>query len=349
MSEDIYRRIQRQLDQYSIGFPETESGVEIDILKFLFNEEDARLFSQLTDELESPDMISRRMGLPETEVTQNLEKMAQKGLLYRVRKGGRATYCAAPFLHGLLEFQSFDMPKALVALTGKYINEKLKNNLAGNTGFRVLPIQESIEFKSQITTADQAFEILRQEELIVLAECSCRLQYKQFDRACDAPLESCLFFGHMGEYYLENRMGRRITSDEAIKVIEAGRAAGLVTQMPETGRNHMMCNCCKCCCGILGSVRRTSKPAELVVSDHYCQVTAASCSGCEACLDQCQVQALSMNEEEVAEISLDRCIGCGLCIPSCQDGALMLVSRPKKMPASRISVKSAFTFYDFKN
>ena len=29
MAKDIYRKVQQQLDQYSIGFPETESGVEI--------------------------------------------------------------------------------------------------------------------------------------------------------------------------------------------------------------------------------------------------------------------------------------------------------------------------------
>ena len=35
---DIYSQVQQQLDQYSIGFPETESGVEIEILKFLYYE-----------------------------------------------------------------------------------------------------------------------------------------------------------------------------------------------------------------------------------------------------------------------------------------------------------------------
>ena len=48
MTEDIYRKVQQQLDQYSIGFPATESGVEIEILKELFNEEDAEMFSHMT-------------------------------------------------------------------------------------------------------------------------------------------------------------------------------------------------------------------------------------------------------------------------------------------------------------
>lgn len=348
MSDDIYRHIQRQLDQYSIGFPETESGVEIEILKFFFTEEKALLFSQLTDKLESPEEIARRLGQPETDVADNLEKMAQKGLLYRVRKEDRVMYCAAPFLHGLLEFQAFDMPKALVALTGKYINEKLKKNMAGASGMRVLPIQESIDVRHRITTTDDAFEILRQEELIALADCACRLQYKQFDRACDAPMEACIMLGHMAEYYLENGMARQITLDEAMKVIEDCRAAGLVTQTPAMDRPIMICSCCKCCCGILGAVRRTSKPAELVVTDHLCRVDTETCSGCEACIDRCLVQAISINAQAVADINPDRCIGCGLCIPSCPDDAMKLVFRPREAAVAQKPIKSAFTFYDFK-
>jgi len=31
MAKDVFRKIQEQLDQYSIGFPATKSGVEIDV------------------------------------------------------------------------------------------------------------------------------------------------------------------------------------------------------------------------------------------------------------------------------------------------------------------------------
>ncbi len=41
MSKDVYRRLQEQLDQYSIGFPATDSGIEIKLLKRLFTEEEA--------------------------------------------------------------------------------------------------------------------------------------------------------------------------------------------------------------------------------------------------------------------------------------------------------------------
>lgn len=62
MTENIYRKVQQQLDQYSIGFPETESGVEIEILKFLFTEKEAQLFNKISGELETTASIAQRTG-----------------------------------------------------------------------------------------------------------------------------------------------------------------------------------------------------------------------------------------------------------------------------------------------
>jgi ferredoxin len=169
---------------------------------------------------------------------------------------------------------------------------------------------------------------LKKEELIAVTECSCRLQRKLFDKACDSPLDNCIMVGPMAEYYIENDMGRAITLDEAMKIMEESHAAGLVTQTQSVTRPFMICNCCKCCCGFLGAVRRTPKPAQLVISNHIARVDPARCSGCEDCIDNCQVQAIAMNADGAAEIDYDRCIGCGLCISACPDDALSLVPKP---------------------
>ena len=327
MAENIYRRVQQQLDQYSIGFPATESGVEIEILKELFSEEDAELFSKMTGELETPQSVAERIGRAHGEVAADLEKMAQKGLLYRMREHGSVKYSAIPFIHGLLEFQAPWMPKKLVSLTGKYIREKLKDNMAGGSGMRVLPVKESVETGHSVASYDDAIEILKKEELIAVTDCSCRMQRKLFDRACDSPLEACIMVGPMAQYYIENKMGRRITLDEAMKIMEECHDAGLVTQTQSVTRPFMICNCCKCCCGFLGAVRRTSHPALLVISNHLAVIDADKCSGCESCVSQCQVQAIVMNADGLAQIDYDRCIGCGLCVSACPEGALSLMAK----------------------
>jgi hypothetical protein len=41
MAKDIYQELRKQLDMYSLGFPATESGIELKILKKLFRKDDA--------------------------------------------------------------------------------------------------------------------------------------------------------------------------------------------------------------------------------------------------------------------------------------------------------------------
>ncbi len=40
---DLWEKLRHQLDQMSTGFPATESGIEIEILKDIFTEDEAAL------------------------------------------------------------------------------------------------------------------------------------------------------------------------------------------------------------------------------------------------------------------------------------------------------------------
>ena len=68
MTQDIYRQLQERLDKYSVGFPATESGIEITILKKLFSEKDAQMFLALTPLLETPEAVAERLNRPVEEV-----------------------------------------------------------------------------------------------------------------------------------------------------------------------------------------------------------------------------------------------------------------------------------------
>ena len=47
-SLDVYRALQEHLDKAPVGFPATESGIEIRILKQLFTPEEARITTKLS-------------------------------------------------------------------------------------------------------------------------------------------------------------------------------------------------------------------------------------------------------------------------------------------------------------
>lgn len=331
MTQDIYRQLQQRLDMYSVGFPATESGIEITILKRMFSEEDAQLFLSLTPMLEAPAAVAERLGKAVAETAAHLDDMANRGLLFSLKKGDSTKYGAIPFVHGLFEFQVQRLDKDFAKLVDQYFTTDFFNAMAENAGgfLRTVPIQQSIDMTQNVAAYEDACKILKKQKLIVVTDCICRKLKNTVDKGCGKVLEACYMFGSMAQYYLDHAMGRQVTADEAIAILTKAQEAGLVTQ-PATAQNPAgMCNCCGDCCGVLQSLNLYPKPAEMVFSNHYAQVDEEACVGCEACLDRCQMAAITMNDEK-AVINLDRCIGCGLCVTTCPADALQLKAKPQE-------------------
>ena len=80
---DVYDRLRERMDDFSTGYPKTDSGVEIRILKKLFAEEEADLFVQLTPMFESAEDVAKRLGREMEQTVELLNRMTQKGQLYR--------------------------------------------------------------------------------------------------------------------------------------------------------------------------------------------------------------------------------------------------------------------------
>ena len=331
MPSDIYRELQIRLDGYSVGFPATESGVELRILKKLFSEDDAALFLALSPKLEYPEEVAARLGRDPGEVAARLKDMTERGLLFHLDKDGSVKYGTIPFVHGLFEFQVARLDQEMAELVEEYFGEAFMSAMVeAAAGFlRTVPIQRSLDVAHQVASYEDACEILRKTDKIVVAECICRKQKGLVGGECGKPLEVCMLFGSMGQYYLDHNMGRRVDSEEAIRILTEAQEAGLVTQ-PATAQNPGgMCNCCGDCCGVLRSLNRHPKPAEKVFSNHFAVVEKELCTGCEICLDRCQMSAITLDDESLAQVNLDRCIGCGLCVTTCPTGALGLVLKPE--------------------
>lgn len=327
--------MQKQLDQYSIGFSASESGIEIEMLKEMFTDAEAAMFTAMTGQLETPEAVAERLGKSAEELAVLLEEMAAKGLLFRKRERGSILYSAIPFIHGLLEFQIDRADrniKKIIKMAGKYINERLAFNMAENTDLfmRTIPVQSSLTPDYQVASYEDAVEILKAQQLIVLTDCACRKQKSFFGKDCGRPMEVCLMFGAMGEYYLDNGLGREIGLEEAIQIERISQEASLVTQTSTAIRPFMMCHCCVCCCGFLRPASLYPNPADLIFSNHSVKIDTERCSGCGECEAVCGMEAARLTAAGVAEIDCKRCIGCGLCVHRCPAGACTLIPRADK-------------------
>ncbi|MBI9078096.1 MAG: 4Fe-4S dicluster domain-containing protein, partial [Desulfatibacillum sp.] len=289
------------------------------------------MFLSMTPKLEIPEVVAQRVGKPAGEVAAKLEDMAERGLLFRVKKEGSSKYGTIPFVHGLFEFQVKNLDQELSELVGVYWDEAFDTAMQKSVDYflRPIPVQQSIDVSHNVASYEDAVEILKSKPKIVVTECICRKRTQVLDECCGKELEACFMFGSMGEYYLDRKMGREVSLDEAVGILEKCREDGLVTQ-PATAQNPAgMCNCCGDCCGVLKAMNKHPKPAEIVLSNHFAVVSADDCTGCETCLDRCQMQAITINDDEIAEINLDRCIGCGLCVTTCPTEAISLDTKPE--------------------
>jgi ferredoxin len=325
---DIYERLRARLDDLAVGLPETESKIEIKLLKRLFTETEAELFIQLHPLLEAPDDVAGRLDRDPDHVAELMEQMAKKGLLFRKRDDDRVRYAAVPYVVGIFEFQVKTMDKGLAKETEDYFEEVYGKTLQSfkTPVLRTIPINRQMVADWPIAPFEDVLQIIEGHEKIAIAPCICRTATKLVDHDCDKPVENCFSFGSHADYYVENGMGRYITKEEARQIVIKNEEAGLVMQPFNSQKVGGMCSCCGDCCGMLRSLKKQPNPAEAVQSNYYARVDAELCTGCETCVDRCQMEAVEI-VDGISEVLLNRCIGCGLCVTTCPTEAILLVKK----------------------
>ncbi|MFH1135548.1 MAG: 4Fe-4S dicluster domain-containing protein [Pseudomonadota bacterium] len=338
MDDLIYRALARHLDDMPGGFPPASSGVELRILRRLFDPEEAALAVHLTLLAEPPRVIARRAGLDVGEVSSRLEAMARKGLIYQSGSGpgDRCKYMALQFVIGIWEFQVNRLNPELIRDVNEYMEEFLEaGGWKSLPQLRTIPVGRSLHGGARALPYERAEELIRGVKRGLVAPCICRRERAIMGEGCGRLGEACLVFGGAVDIYRRNGVGRMIGRDEALDILKEAERQGLVLQ-PMNSRDAVnICCCCGCCCGVLRNLKKQPRPADFFSSAFRVAADPSRCRGCGLCLDRCQMEALALVEGRVV-LDRDRCLGCGLCAVSCPAGALRLVRKPeneqKKVP-----------------
>ena len=117
---DVFTRLAKKLDKLPQGFPPTESGVELRILRKIFSPEDAETALSLKAIPEKAERIARRLGKSVEETRSVLEEMANKGQIVAMQWRGARRYSLAPFIVGIFEFQLPYIDRELAELCEEY-------------------------------------------------------------------------------------------------------------------------------------------------------------------------------------------------------------------------------------
>ncbi len=332
MGNDIYEKLRSFLDTLPTGFPTTPTGVELRILKKLFTPEEAELTMNLQREPEELSQIVARLGRKESELAVKLEDMAQKGLIFRVRQGEQVKYQAYQFIIGIYEFQLKTLDSEFSRMFEEYLPYfGMSLGPIRTKQLRVIPVESAVKALPGVAPYNKIRELVRQQDLISVAECICRKEQKLLGNECKRPKETCLGFGEFARFYIDNKMGRLITTDEAMKILDLAEESALVLSPTNARELKYICCCCSCCCPTLKAAKLLPKSKYVISSYYQAKIDPDLCSDCGLCIERCQVDAIKQGDGH-SEIKDEKCIGCGLCVSTCPQEAISLMARPGMEP-----------------
>ncbi len=337
----VYRKLQRHLDSQAVGFPATKSGSEIRILKRIFSLQEAQIATCLTYKFEPIETVfERAKHLVESpgQLEELLNRIEEKGGIESKIKGGKRLFSIPPFVVGMYEYQ-------LGKLTPEFIRDFDEYTLDKKFGvefistklpqMRTIPIAKSMQAQHNVSTFDEVALLMKQAEPpFAIVECICRQKKALQGEPCRVTdrKETCLATDNMAQSALRYGLGREITLDESMSILEKNQKEGLVLQPSNTEKAEFICSCCGCCCGMLSMHKNLPKPIDFWASNFYAVVDADACDGCGNCEKRCQVGAARVSTQSgQCSVDINRCIGCGVCVPTCPQKAISLKKKPTEV------------------
>lgn len=177
--------------------------------------------------------------------------------------------------------------------------------------------------------------IKRSRYHFLMNSCICRTSNNCQDYPHDL---GCLFLGR-GSQRISPKLGRTISTSEAIQHVEKCQDAGLV---PIIGRNKIdsvwlstgpkeellsICHCCQCCCLWKMSPHLPEDMGSSFSSMEGVEINfnPEDCNGCGICAHEtCFVNAISVINGK-AKRNYNICRICGRCVEACPQGAVKIL------------------------
>jgi len=312
-SEREYRLLQQRLDRNVTGAPESPAFMKI--LRLLFSPEEAALARRFPGRPMPLDALSRKLGVPQDELSDRITDMARRGLVVDIEHKGQRYAVLAPVVIGFFEFTFMrvrdEMPMAeLARLFEQYMTEDdrfARSVFRGQTQLaRSLVREEALPESdhTEILDWERASHLVKSASALAAGLCPCRHEARHLGKTCDKPLANCLSLNFAAETLVRNGIARPLTTDEAMRVLREAKEAGLA----QTGDNvqrkvAFVCNCCRCCCGMVRAIKEFGIRNAIATSNWIVEIDRSRCTGCGQCAKACPVEAISV--DSAAEDTLD--------------------------------------------
>jgi len=339
LTSKSYYSLQKRLDKAAQGAPASKTLYKI--LEMLFSEEEAELASVLPMNFFTSEEVMKIWKKSKKETEKVLNSLADKGILFDVKKGKTTAYFLSPPMAGFFEFSLMRTggklnKKLLSKLFFQYINVEDKFIkklflLNPNIG-RVFVQEDSIheDHKALVLDYEKASKIINSASSITAGTCYCRHKMEHLGKACDNPQKVCLTLNRAAESLARHKIAKKISKKEALKILKDCSNLGLVHfgENAQEGVNFI-CNCCSCCCEALQAYKRFGYKGD-ISSNFVSMHSHEDCVGCGVCVEKCPVDAIKLvGKKKHAKVLPSRCIGCGVCVKFCPTKSRVLEKKKK--------------------
>ncbi len=346
MSEKFWYKLARNILR-SGGPPVPINDTLIELLKTLIHEEQMKFLLIFNKPLRL-DQIKEKVDLDDNALNKILDDLMHVGMVTGIpsRSTGVMVYRLVAFLPGLLEFtlmrgETGEKQKRLAKIWEQLFKEgsemMQKNFDITMQAFknapaidRVVPVEQQIEPQEEsIILVEEVHKIVDKYDDIGVSYCYCRHRKDLLDDPCevDAPRQNCLSFGRTAKFAIDYDFAKRISKEEAKKILREAENLGLVHKTFHVRGNPELeelaiCNCCKCCCGGFLGYHKGSAPVH-TLSSYMAKINKDKCVGCGTCVEKCPMEAIELNNDS-AKLQAAKCIGCGVCAHHCPEHAIKL-------------------------
>ena len=258
--------------------------------------------------------LAKKTGRPLAELEPLLERMARRGLLEFNWENPTRTkqYVLGLFVPGIAELFNMnaatikehpevaDFFENMTRLPLEDVTAMVPPGGAG-IGMHVIPVEKAIPAQSQSLDIEHISHWLKKYEgHIGVGICSCRrAQSVRGEGSGDIEAEWCIGVGDFGDYCTEVGIGRAISYEEAMDILQRAEDNGYVHQITNIdGQNKIfaICNCAPGVCYALRTSQLFNTP-NMSRSAYRAHVDVEKCVACGKCVEVCPAGAAKLGQK----------------------------------------------------
>ncbi len=352
----VYNKLKALIDTYGLGAGNPEEDDALDFLMMIMSEDEAQAYIEMPYGVVFTAVdFAAESGREEADCLALCEDLADRGLLWRARRGGVPYFHHVAVVHGIFEYnldRYYDegwIPTFQQSWLAPAYEDAIM--LKGGTPFYyAIPCNQEVVADERILVLDDYEKLVERHDLIAVAPCQCRLMAMSaageaapeigsaelvdfYSPIANKPLETCMIFGEEAEFYLERGVARQIDREEALSIFRRSVDEGMILQSCFTKGSEIVCSCDGSSCGILagylmaGVDACAESPAFPNTSNYNLVYDKDACIGCGSCVERCPMFAISMDDEGYPTVNAT-CMRCGQCGLVCPVHARTLEAKP---------------------